>query len=98
LRQRPVSVVCARADQRYAAQDLAQGVPYFIDVVSVRDGIPTLRPTIEAMPYRYAADFIQHGGFRFTVIVVGDAVRSAQQRIEVQWNGDLTKLTAGPTW
>lgn len=49
-----------REKQRYDAQDIAKGVPYFVDVLSFMDGTAVMEPKVHSLPFRYRPLFAQH--------------------------------------
>lgn len=83
-----------RDTQAFEAQDLARDIPYFVDLISFRDGTDVFMPHVRGLPFRYNDLFSTRGRYRFTVRVSGDGVKPARARIVVDWAGDRTTLRA----
>jgi hypothetical protein len=84
-----------RVDEAYGPQDLAQGVPYFVDVVSFRDDTNIFMPHVHGLPFRYSSIFENQGTYLLTIVVSGDGVKPSKTTIRVEWRGDRKALVAG---
>jgi len=84
----------ARGDEAYFAIDLPKGIPQFLDVISVREISPDIRPEIRVQLNRYRALWRRKGSFRFSVQVSGDGLKPVQLSLRCDWNGRLDDLRA----
>jgi hypothetical protein len=78
----------------YGPQDLAHGVPYFFDVVSLANNVNIVSPKVHQLPLRYDPIFEGYGTYQFGVMVAGDGVRPVHLNIRLTWRGDRSAIIA----
>lgn len=83
-----------RPDEQYGAQDLAQGVPYFVDIASFRDGTDVFMPHVKSLPLRYHPIFAAQGQYLLTIVVSGDGVKPGTVKVRIDWRGDRKAIGA----
>jgi hypothetical protein len=77
----------ALPDRSFAAIDLLENIPQYIDVISTRETSHTIHLHTHLLPFRYEDLFFTTTTYRVTVVVSGDGVSPASIALLFDWNG-----------